>query len=82
MTGITIKLPADPLVARYLKRFNMRRGAYDGGNGRRFVLFTKGDRNEIHEWRREFDTKRQRDQFAIGWLTGILQKRALENQNV
>lgn len=47
--------------ARQLAKYGMRRGAYDGANRRRFVLFQDNGENEI---RREFDTKRERDEFA------------------
>lgn len=70
--GIIIHLPTEPLAARYLKRFGMRRGAYNGANKRRFILFTTKDAPPKTERRHEFDTKRARDQFAIGMLTAIL----------
>lgn len=53
----------DELSARNLARYGLRRGAYDGANSRRFVLFESlGDGNEL---RREYLTKRERDAFAL-----------------
>lgn len=54
------------LASRNLAKHGMRRGAYDGANRRRFVLFVSaGDGNE---WRSEFDTKRERDDYALKLL--------------
>lgn len=53
----------EPLSARNLKKYGLRRGAYDGSNSRRFVLFQNlGNGNES---RREFTTKRERDEAAL-----------------
>ena len=52
----------DELSARNLAKHGMRRGAYDGATKRRFVLFaSNGDGTET---RSEFDTKRERDDYA------------------
>ena len=55
----------EPLSARNLARFGMRRGAYNGANGRRFVLYYKDDKRE---WAVEYDTKRERDNKALELL--------------
>lgn len=52
----------DPLSARNLAKYGLRRGAYHGARGRRFVLFVREGRSE---WRHEFETKRERDNFAL-----------------
>jgi hypothetical protein len=62
-------MTADPLSARNLARYGLRRGAYDGANRRRFVLFESlGDGNES---RSEFDTKRARDARAMERLAAL-----------
>lgn len=61
----------EPLSARNLARYGLRRGAYDGANRRRFVLFeADGKGNEI---RREFDTKGERDTVAMTRLAELSQ---------
>lgn len=52
----------DELEARKIKRYGMRRGAYDGANKRRFVLFVSSGHGL--ERRYEFDTKSARDDYA------------------
>lgn len=53
----------DKLSSRNLAKFGLRRGAYDGANKRRFVLFERlGNGNEQ---RSEFDTKKARDTKAL-----------------
>lgn len=52
----------DVLEARNLRKYGMRRGAYDGANKRRFVLFIKLPNG--NERRSEFDTKKERDEYA------------------
>lgn len=52
----------DELEARKIKRYGLRRGAYDGANKRRFVLFVSA--GEGLEMRHEFDTKAARDDYA------------------
>lgn len=55
------------LAAPYLRRRGMRRGVYDGGNNRRFCLFiSAGDGTE---WRHEFDTKTERDNYTLRLLS-------------
>jgi hypothetical protein len=59
----------EPLGSRNLARYGLRRGAYDGGMRRRFVLFRSGvSDGERVEWRSEFDTKRERDDNATHLL--------------
>lgn len=53
----------DPLSARNLRKYGLRRGAYDGANRRRFVLFE--DLRNGNERRHEFDSKRERDEKAL-----------------
>lgn len=57
----------EPLSARRLSRYGMRRGAYDGANRRRFVLFYPSEDSQNLS-RREFDSKKERDEFAIAML--------------
>lgn len=59
-----------PLASRNLAKHGMRLGAYDGANRRRFVLFTRHDAQIGDERRREFDTKKERDRFALSLLEG------------
>lgn len=59
-------MTSNKLTARNLSRYGMRRGAYDGANRRRFVLFTN---DGASVWRREFDTKRERDAAALAAIT-------------
>lgn len=59
-------MATEPLSARNLKKHGMRRGAYDGANRRRFVLFV--DNRDGTESRHEFDSKSERDQFALQQL--------------
>ena len=47
------------LSARNLAKWGLRRGAYDGANSRRFVLFESTGKGT--EWRREYTSKRERD---------------------
>lgn len=59
----------DDLSARNLRKYGMRRGAYDGANRRRFVLFYPSRKHAAgvddgNVWRAEFDTKAERDQVA------------------
>ena len=56
------------LSARNLRRHGMRRGAYDGATKRRFVLFVD---EGATEWRHEFDTKAERDAYALRSLARI-----------
>jgi hypothetical protein len=57
----------EPLSSRNLARHGMRRGAYDGDRRRRFVLFhPAADPQNVS--RSEFDTKRERDEFALKLL--------------
>ena len=57
---------SDELSARNLARHGLRRGAYDGANKRRFVLFESiGNGNER---RQEFDRKCERDAAALARL--------------
>jgi len=59
----------DELSARNLARYGLRRGAYDGANSRRFVLFESlANGNDL---RREYSTKRERDAFALRRLRDI-----------
>lgn len=60
----------DELSSRNLAKYGLRRGAYDGGNGRRFVLFAKLPSG--NERRHEFDTKKERDAYARNKLTEAL----------
>jgi hypothetical protein len=53
----------EELSARNLAKYGLRRGAYDGANKRRFVLFTSVVMGV--ETRSEFDTKRERDVAAL-----------------
>lgn len=54
------------LSARTLEKHGLRRGAYDGANKRRFCLFERiGDGYEV---RREYDSKKARDEAAIRFL--------------
>lgn len=53
----------DVLSARNLARYGLRRGAYDGANKRRFVLFQAIGMGV--ELRHEYDTKRERDDAAL-----------------
>lgn len=58
----TAKPIPDPLSARNLAKYGLRRGAYDGATCRRFVLFETGHCNgEAIETRSEFDVKADRD---------------------
>jgi hypothetical protein len=52
----------DDLSARNLRKYGLRRGAYDGANRRRFVLFASVGMGV--ETRSEYDTKRERDEAA------------------
>jgi hypothetical protein len=52
----------DDLSARNLANYGLRFGSYDGANRRRFVLF--GGIGTAIESRREFDTKKERDEAA------------------
>lgn len=61
------------LSARNLKRYGLRRGAYDGATRRRFVLFE----SRGVETRREFDTKAERDEMARTRLEAIQKAAAL-----
>jgi hypothetical protein len=62
----------EPLSSRNLARHGMRRGAYDGGIGRRFCLFEKAEHHgERVEIRREFSTKRERDTAALRRLAEL-----------
>lgn len=56
------------LSARNLRKYGLRRGAYDGARSRRFVLFEACGANEV---RREFDTKAARDEMALRRLEAI-----------
>jgi len=58
----------DQLSARNLAKYGLRRGAYDGANRRRFVLFCASRFGTGIEERREYDTKRERDAAAIAEL--------------
>jgi hypothetical protein len=58
----------EPLSARNLAKYGIRRGAYNGACRRRFVLFHPAD-DPQNEKRSEFDTKRERDEFAARVLT-------------
>lgn len=51
------------LSATILKRHGLERGAYDGARRRRFVLFQDTGNGTVS--RREFDTKRERDDAAL-----------------
>jgi hypothetical protein len=57
----------DELSVRNLRKHGMERGAYNGANKRRFVLFVDeqggGDPSRLRR-RHEFDTKRERDAYA------------------
>lgn len=56
----------EPLSSRNLARYGLRRGAYNGGNGRRFVLFQEAVRHgERVEVRWEYDSKAERDARAM-----------------
>lgn len=61
----------ESLSAKRLARHGMRRGAYDGANGRRFVLFHPSD-DPQNVLRSEFDTKRERDTFALALVDAPL----------
>jgi len=50
---------------REMRRAGFRFGAYDGAYRRRFVLFTEHDAKPDHVNRREFDTRRERDEAAL-----------------
>lgn len=63
--GATIEMPNEPLSVRNLSRHGMRRGAYAGSNKRRFVLFTTHDCETGNERRHEFDSKTDRDRYAM-----------------
>jgi hypothetical protein len=63
--------PMDKLSARYLAKHGMQRGAYDGSRSRRFVLFVT---DNATTWRHEFDTKRERDAYALAQLEKIEEK--------
>ena len=64
------------LNAKMLAKHGMRRSAYDGANKRRFVLFITDYHNgELVEWRHEFHTESARDNFAIGLLTGKVERK-------
>jgi len=54
------------LNARYIRRYGLRRGSYNGANKRRFVLFA--DTGNGTEMRYEFNTRRERDIKALGML--------------
>lgn len=56
-------MSTDRLSARHLVKYGLRRGAYDGARKRRFVLFE--DTGGCIEQRSEFDTKHERDEFAL-----------------
>lgn len=56
-------MSTDQLSARHLAKHGLRRGAYNGARKRRFVLFE--DAGGCIEQRSEFDTKRERDEFAL-----------------
>lgn len=65
-------MAAEPLAARNLARYGLRRGAYDGSNRRRFVLYEDGENNgESVTWTREYDTKGERDAAALARLEAI-----------
>ena len=66
----------DDLSARNLVKYGLRRGVYSGANKRRFVLF-EAERLGMVETRREFDTKRERDDFARMRLECIKRAAAL-----
>lgn len=51
------------MTNRDLKGYGLSVGAYDGAHKRRFVLF-EDDPTSGNVWRREFDTKRERDLAA------------------
>jgi len=56
----------EPLSARNLAKYGLRRSAYDGARRRRFCLFEGAEHNgEKVEVRREFDTKTERDKAAL-----------------
>lgn len=57
------------LSKRNLAKHGMERGAYDGAQKRRFVLFSRHDATPGNVTRREFDTKRERDQYALAVLS-------------
>lgn len=70
-------MASDPLAARNLARYGLRRGAYDGSNRRRFTLYEDGENNgEAVTWTREYDTKRERDAAALARLDTIKAERA------
>jgi hypothetical protein len=63
------------LSARNLERFGLRRGAYNGSNSRRFVLFEAARSTatgEAVEIRREFTSKRERDAKALELLAAAV----------
>lgn len=60
----------DELSSRNLAKHGLRRGAYDGANKRRFVLFVKLPNG--NERRSEFDTKKERDNAARNKLLEAL----------
>jgi hypothetical protein len=60
----------EPLASRNLAKYGMRRGAYDGANRRRFVLFV-ADSEHRTEWCHEFNTKRERDNYAMRKLAEL-----------
>lgn len=65
---------SEPLGSKSLARFGMRRGVYDGANKRRFVLSEIAPNGLT--LRREFDTKGERDAFALERLNQALGAKA------
>jgi len=59
------------LEVRNLRKYGLRRGAYDGARKRRFVLFES--LHNGNELRREFDTARERDAKCRERLEAIKQ---------
>jgi hypothetical protein len=71
-------MTGEDLSARRLAKHGMRRGAYDGATKRRFCLFVAGRANgEAVEWRYEFDTKSERDEYARKLLASKVQPGAV-----
>lgn len=58
------------LSARNLRKWGLRRGAYNGANSRRFVLFESlANGNEL---RREYTSKRERDEACAARLEDLM----------
>lgn len=71
MAATVYKTDSELLSARSLRKYGMRRGAYDGARKRRFVLFVE---DGSIERRTEYDTKGERDAAALRMVRAASEK--------